>query len=103
LPSADLTVLKGLPSAERWPVAADLAKLESSIPAQPLRLAAVFVGDQVAQGVGQASQPAGFATAIQAARVAAHAVGVQLEVRQGQAPGFHPGRTAEALCLVGWP
>jgi phenylalanyl-tRNA synthetase beta chain len=57
----------------------------------------VFVGDQVAVGVGQHAQPATYATAIQAARVAAHAVGAELSVRQTSAAGFHPGRAAELL------
>lgn len=95
LPTADVQPLKSLPTADRRPIAAELAKLEASIPAQPPRLGAIFVGDQIAVGVGQQAQPATYASAIQAARVAAHAVGAQLSVRQTSAAGFHPGRAAQ--------
>ncbi len=95
LPKQNVQPLKGLPTADRKPIAKELERLEASIPEQPLRLGAVFVGDQVVAGVGQASQAASYASAIQAARVAAHAVGAELSVRQTSAAGFHPGRAAE--------
>ncbi|MEY4367283.1 MAG: hypothetical protein RLZ28_698, partial [Actinomycetota bacterium] len=95
LPNKNVQPLQDLPTAETRPAAAEIARLEASIPAQPLRLGAIFVGDQVAVGVGQAAQPATYATAIHAARVAAHAVGAELSVRQTSAAGFHPGRAAE--------
>ena len=95
LPAANVAPLADLPTAASRPAAVEIARLEASIPAQPLRLGAIFVGDQIAVGVGQAAQPATYATAIQAARVAAHAVGAELSVRQTSANGFHPGRAAE--------
>jgi len=95
LPAANVVPLQDLPTASSRPAADEIERLQASIPAQPLRLGAIFVGDQIAVGVGQAAQPATYATAIQAARVAAHAVGAELSARQTSAAGFHPGRAAE--------
>jgi phenylalanyl-tRNA synthetase beta chain len=55
----------------------------------------VFIGDRLSDQVGIKGVPANYADAIQAAKVAAFAVGANLEVRQASPKGFHPGRTAE--------
>ncbi len=84
-----------LPSGTVLPSAKDLELLHDSVPHQPLSLGALFVGNRIAEQVGRKGIKAGYADAIQAARVAAHAVGVELDLKQGSAKGFHPGRTAE--------
>lgn len=89
--SAELPVGNVRPSVEV------LNKLEQTIPSQPKHLAAIFTGNRVAQQVGVKSVEADYSDAIHAARVAAKSVGVELQLRQAQAAGFHPGRTAELL------
>jgi len=84
-----------LPSGTSLPSAKDLELLHDSVPHQPLSLGALFVGNRISEQVGRKASKAGYVDAIQAARVAAHAVGVELEIKQGLAKGFHPGRTAE--------
>lgn len=84
-----------LPSGTALPSAKDLEALHDSVPHQPLSLGALFVGNRLADQVGKKASKSGFADAIQAARIAAHAVGVELELVQSTPQGFHPGRTAE--------
>ncbi|MET0302489.1 MAG: phenylalanine--tRNA ligase subunit beta, partial [Microbacteriaceae bacterium] len=53
----------------------------------------------VAKQPGSAAVPAGIADALDAARVTARSVGVELTVTAGTHPALHPGRTA--ILLVG--
>jgi phenylalanyl-tRNA synthetase beta chain len=89
-----------LPSGVKLPSEAELAALHESVPHQPLSLGAVFVGDRVSAQVGKKSVKASYQDAIQAARTAAHAVGVEIYLEQVVVQGFHPGRTA-AIKVVG--
>lgn len=89
-----------LPSGTVLPSSKDLELVHDSIPHQPLHLGALFVGNRIADQVGQKASRSGYADAIQAARVAAHAVGLELELEQATPKGFHPGRTA-ALKIKG--
>jgi len=89
-----------LPSGVKLPSEAELAALHESVPHQPLSLGALFVGDRVAAQVGKKSVKASYQDAIQAARTAAHAVGVEVYLEQVVVQGFHPGRTA-AIKVVG--
>ena len=84
-----------LPIGTQLPSAKDLEALHNSVPHQPLTLGALFVGNRIAEQVGRKASKAGFADAIQAARITAHAVGVELDLEQSTPKGFHPGRTAE--------
>jgi len=72
----------------------EIATLESSIPAQPRYVAALFTGDRRPRGIGQPSEPAGIADALQAAHRIASVAGVALRVTAGEHPLLHPGRTA---------
>ena len=99
LPAANPAV-EQLPSGTQLPTDDELAALNASIPAQPRQLAAVLLGNRVLQQVGTKAQAFDYSDAIQAARVAAHAVGVDLQIRQGTAKGFHPGRTAELFVAI---
>ena len=89
-----------LPSGVKLPSEAELAALHESVPHQPLSLGAVFVGDRTSAQVGKKSVKASYLDAIQAARTAAHAVGVEVYLEQVVVQGFHPGRTA-AIKVVG--
>ena len=89
-----------LPSGTVLPSPKDLELLHHSIPHQPLHLGALFIGNRIADQVGRKASRSGYADAIQAARVAAHAVGLELELEQATPKGFHPGRTA-ALKIKG--
>jgi phenylalanyl-tRNA synthetase beta chain len=84
-----------LPVGGERPEAKTVAALEATIPAQPKHLAALFAGDRLQQQVGTKAVASGYEDAIQAARIAALAVGADLKVRQASPKGFHPGRTAE--------
>jgi phenylalanyl-tRNA synthetase beta chain len=86
-----------LPSGTVLPSAKDLELLHESVPHQPLSLGALFVGNRIADQVGRKASRSGYADAIQAARVAAHAVGLELDLEQATPKGFHPGRTAALL------
>ena len=87
------------PLAER-PSAEKLAELNASIPAQPLRLAGLLLGDAVAKQPGESAREYDWADALEAAKTAAGAVFAELVVRQGTHRAFHPGRTAELLVSV---
>ena len=94
LPANDPVVLE-LPSGTELPSVEALAALNASIPAQPKHLAVVLTGNRVQQQVGVRAVQFDYSDAIQCARLAAHAVGLEIIVRQAQPKGFHPGRTAE--------
>ena len=71
-----------------------LRELEQSIPHQPWSVAALVVGDRRPRGIGQQSEPAGLAEALDAARTIASVAGVTLRIEAGSHPALHPGRTA---------
>ncbi len=83
-----------LPSGTKLPTAEELEALHASVPSQPLTLGAVFVGDRLPAQVGKKSIRASYLDAIQAAKTAAHAAGVELYFEQATVHGYHPGRTA---------
>ncbi|MBB5632123.1 phenylalanyl-tRNA synthetase beta chain [Cryobacterium mesophilum] len=83
-----------LPSGTQRPSDAVLEDLEASIPAQPLRVAALFTGDVIRKQPGLAASGASLADALTAAEQVATAVGASLDVRAATSHGLHPGRTA---------
>lgn len=87
------------PLAER-PSAEKLAELNASIPAQPLRIAGLLLGDAVAKQPGESAREYDWADALESAKTAAGAVFAELVVRQGTHRAFHPGRTAELFVSV---
>ncbi|MDE2387079.1 MAG: phenylalanine--tRNA ligase subunit beta [Actinomycetales bacterium] len=84
-----------LPSGVELPSQQQLDELNASIPNQPRHLALALLGNRVQQQVGQSAVAYDYSDALQAAKLAAHAVGVQLIVKQAAPKGFHPGRTAQ--------
>jgi phenylalanyl-tRNA synthetase beta chain len=83
-----------VPSAAARPEGATIDELEQSIPHQPWYLSAIVLGDRRPRGIAQASEQAGIADALAAARAVAAVVGVELRVETGAHPALHPGRTA---------
>jgi len=100
-PSKAVTSTGELPVGSHRPSDEELAALNETVPAQPRHLAAVFLGNRIPQQVGQRERPAGYQEAIQAAKTVAHAVGVDLVLKQVVQAGFHPGRTAELFVAEG--
>ena len=84
-----------LPSGVELPSEKQLDELNASIPKQPRHLALVLLGNRISQQVGQSAVAFDYSDALQAARLTAHAVGVQIQFEQASPKGFHPGRTAE--------
>lgn len=74
-----------------------VAELEQSIPHQPWSIAALFVGDRRARGIGQSAEESGIADALDAARLIASVAGASLRVEAGSHLALHPGRTAALL------
>jgi phenylalanyl-tRNA synthetase beta chain len=83
-----------LPAAVR-PDEAALAAIEAALPDQPVHLAAVATGAAERGGWWGQARPACWADAIEAARVAGRALGVELEVAGAEINPWHPGRCAE--------
>ncbi|CAB4941658.1 unannotated protein [freshwater metagenome] len=86
------------PSVSGRPSSSDLAVLESLLPAQPHHVAVALTGERSPSGWWGPGAASTWADAVEAARVVADAVGVDLEVRgcAGIAP-WHPGRCAELV------
>ncbi|MGB3413589.1 MAG: phenylalanine--tRNA ligase subunit beta [Microbacteriaceae bacterium] len=69
--------------------------IQAAIVPQPRRLGVLLLGSAILAQPGQPAQLFGWQDAIDAARVSARALGVELLVKQGTHPAYHPGRTAE--------
>jgi phenylalanyl-tRNA synthetase beta chain len=101
-----------LPRTEQVPVPAvgvagrptedEVRGLLSALPRQPLHVAVALAGAWERPGWWGPGRPAGWADAIQAARVVAGAAGVELEVAAADTPPWHPGRCAQ-LRVGGFP
>lgn len=89
----DAVAPPSLPSGRR-PSSDQLAALDNALPAQPNRMAGVFAGARARAGWWGPPRPAIWADAIEAVRIAARALGVDVVVRADQHPPFHPGRCA---------
>ncbi len=82
---------------DRRPSDAEVTALEEALPWQPRHVGAVLVGEREASGWWGPGRPAGWADAVQVARVLAAGLGAELEVEQGGAAPWHPGRCARLL------
>ena len=83
-----------VPEVGVFPSAELRAAMDESIPNQPLHVAGVLLGNTVQNQPFQAAVAADWAEAIDTAQQLAWSVSATLEVRQGNHPAFHPGRTA---------
>ncbi|WP_018686087.1 phenylalanine--tRNA ligase subunit beta [Actinokineospora enzanensis] len=84
------------------PSDAEVASLDAALPAQPTHAAVVLAGNRQRAGWWGAGEPAGWADAVQAARVVAEAAGVTLTVTADALAPWHPGRCAR-LSVGGFP
>jgi phenylalanyl-tRNA synthetase beta chain len=89
------------PDVDRRPSDAEIAQIDAALPAQPAHVAVVLAGDRERRGWWGAGRPAGWADAIQAARLVGSAAGVELRVTAAELPPWHPGRCA-ALRVGDW-
>jgi phenylalanyl-tRNA synthetase beta chain len=85
------------PGVEHRPSEAELAAIGRTVPVQPRHLATVLAGDLELPGWWGPGRPAGWADAIDSARVVARAARVELDVRQADVAPWHPGRCAQLL------
>jgi phenylalanyl-tRNA synthetase beta chain len=67
------------------------------VPAQPWHVGVALTGNREPRGWWGPGRPAGWADAVQAARIVAATAGVELTVRAGELAPWHPGRCAELL------
>ncbi len=80
---------------DRRPSDAQLAALTQALPEQPLHVGVVLAGQWERPGWWGAGREAGWADAVQAARLVGHAAGVELAVRAAETAPWHPGRCAQ--------
>ncbi|KAJ1684314.1 hypothetical protein LUZ63_020607 [Rhynchospora breviuscula] len=90
-PAAPILPVDAAPGAEQW------AELQRAVPAQPLHLAVALTGAREPAGWWGPARPATWADAVEAVRVVADALGVDVEVRAASYAPWHPGRCAEVL------
>ena len=97
LPSEKITATDPLPSGVERPSEGTLSALQATIPEQPRHLAVLLTGERVKQQTGMAASTFDYSDAIEAAKIIARSIGVELELKAASPKGFHPGRTAELL------
>jgi phenylalanyl-tRNA synthetase beta chain len=79
---------------DRRPTDDELARLQAAIPAQPWRVGVVLAGNREPAGWWGSGRAESWADAVEAARAAAAAVGVTLDVSKDEHAPWHPGRCA---------
>lgn len=89
----DAGPMPSLPAGRR-PAPEELQQIEAALPLQPTHLAVALAGESERGGWWGPARTAGWADAIEAARVAADAVDVRLEARAAELAPWHPGRCA---------
>jgi phenylalanyl-tRNA synthetase beta chain len=82
------------PGVDHRPSDAELAALESAIPLQPERVAAVLVGQREQAGWWGEGRAVQWGDAVEAAEVVGWAAGVLLRVQADDHAPWHPGRCA---------
>jgi phenylalanyl-tRNA synthetase beta chain len=85
------------PGVEHRPSDEEIAALNAAIPEQPRHVAVVLAGDFQPAGWWGSGRRAGWADAVEAARVVAAAHRVELIVRGADVRPWHPGRCAELV------
>ncbi len=90
----------GVPPAmpvDHRPSEKQFAAADATLPAQPWHAAVVLAGDVEPAGWWGAGRPAGWADAVQAARIVCDVAGVKATIRAGAQAPWHPGRCAEIV------
>ncbi|AEA26007.1 Phenylalanyl-tRNA synthetase beta chain [Pseudonocardia dioxanivorans CB1190] len=82
------------PGVRVRPSAAEYAQIDAALPAQPQHVAVVLAGEREPRGWWGPGREAGWADAVEAARLVGRVAGVELRVTKGELAPFHPGRTA---------
>ncbi|MBX9395918.1 phenylalanine--tRNA ligase subunit beta [Streptomyces sp. TRM72054] len=85
---------------DRRPTDEEIAALNAVLPGQPRHVAVVLAGAREQAGWWGGGRPAGWADAVEAARLVAREAGAELTVRAGQYGPWHPGRCAELAITV---
>ncbi|WP_433872305.1 phenylalanine--tRNA ligase subunit beta [Saccharopolyspora sp. CA-218241] len=98
-PAAEQSEVPAVGVAQR-PSDEQLAALHAAVPAQPLHVAAVLVGQRENTGWWGSGRAANWADAVQCARTVAAASGVELTASAADRAPWHPGRCA-ALAVDG--
>jgi len=96
LPAEDAPLPPAL-GVDRRPTAEELARLIAAVPDQPTHLAVALSGAADPAGWWGPARQAAWADAVQAARVVAATVRVELTVRAARQAPWHPGRCAALL------
>jgi phenylalanyl-tRNA synthetase beta chain len=89
------------PGVQGRPSNAKIAQIHAALPAQPVHVAAVLAGDREPRGWWGEGRPAGWADAVEAARLVGGAAGVELRATTADLAPWHPGRCA-ALRVGDW-
>ncbi|WP_328518916.1 phenylalanine--tRNA ligase subunit beta [Kribbella sp. NBC_00359] len=84
-----------LPSVAHRPSDAEVQSLYDALPEQPLHVGVVLTGSLTPTGWWGKGRPAGWADAVQLARMIASVVGVEPAVKNVELAPWHPGRCAE--------
>lgn len=82
---------------DRRPTDAELDALTKALPDQPLHLGVVATGDAEAAGWWGAGRAVAWSDAVDAVRVVAEALGLELTARPADVAPWHPGRCAALL------
>ncbi|WP_128427907.1 phenylalanine--tRNA ligase subunit beta [Streptomyces cyaneus] len=85
---------------DRRPTDEEIAALNAVLPEQPRHVGVVLAGAREQAGWWGGGRPAGWADAVEAARLVAREAGADLIVRGGQYGPWHPGRCAELAITV---
>ena len=91
------TVAAPILPVDRRPTEGEWDDQQKALPDQPLHLALGVTGNRDRSGWWGEGRPATWADAIEAVRVVAAALGIELTVRSATRAPWHPGRCAELL------
>lgn len=99
-PNGTELVVDPLPVGGVFPGAETIEALRSTVPGQPVHIAAVFTGNAVPKQPSQPAEKVDWRKAIEFVSQVAHSLGVVPELEQASPSGFHPGRTAAVYAWV---
>jgi phenylalanyl-tRNA synthetase beta chain len=93
-PRPDAPATAPVLAVDRRPTDEELDRIESALPAQPRRIAAVLAGEFERSGWWGKGRQASWADAIEAARTVVREAGLELRVSADRHEPWHPGRCA---------